>query len=202
MEFNEKLQQLRKEKNLTQEQLAEKLYISRTAISKWESGKGYPNIDSLKNISKLFGVTIDDLLSGEELISIAELENNSNINKIFNLIWSFLDIMALTLVFLPLYGQFDGEVIRMVNLYNFNDASNITRFIYFIVPLSIVLIGILEFAMQYINSKWLNVCKIISVLLQSFAILIFINTRQPYATSLIFVFLMIKVLLFIKRNKI
>lgn len=42
MEFNEKLQQLRTGKNLTQEQLAEQLYVSRTAISKWESGKGYP----------------------------------------------------------------------------------------------------------------------------------------------------------------
>ncbi len=63
MEFNEKLQQLRTGKNLTQEQLAEQLYVSRTAISKWESGKGYPNIESLKCISKFFSVTIDELLS-------------------------------------------------------------------------------------------------------------------------------------------
>ena len=62
MEFNEKLQQLRKQKNLTQEQLAEQLFVSRTAISKWESGKGYPNIESLKNISKFFSVSIDELL--------------------------------------------------------------------------------------------------------------------------------------------
>lgn len=54
MEFNEKLQQLRKKNNLTQEQLAEQLFVSRTAVSKWESGKGYPNIESLKSISKLF----------------------------------------------------------------------------------------------------------------------------------------------------
>ena len=72
MEFNEKLQQLRTGKNLTQEQLAEQLYVSRTAISKWESGKGYPNIESLKCISKFFSVTIDELLSGEELITLAE----------------------------------------------------------------------------------------------------------------------------------
>lgn len=71
MEFNEKLQLLRKQNNMTQEQLAEKLYVSRTAVSKWESGKGYPNIESLKSISRLFSVTIDDLLSGEELISLA-----------------------------------------------------------------------------------------------------------------------------------
>ena len=59
MEFNEKLQHLRKENNMTQEQLAERLYVSRAAVSKWESGKGYPNIESLKAISKLFSVSID-----------------------------------------------------------------------------------------------------------------------------------------------
>ncbi|MBE6776011.1 MAG: MATE family efflux transporter [Ruminococcaceae bacterium] len=48
MEFNEKLQELRKQKALTQEELAEKLFVSRTAVSKWESGRGYPNIESLK----------------------------------------------------------------------------------------------------------------------------------------------------------
>ena len=67
MEFNEKLQLLRKQQEMTQEQLAEKLFVSRTAVSKWESGKGYPNIDSLRNLAEVFSVSIDELLSGEEL---------------------------------------------------------------------------------------------------------------------------------------
>ena len=71
MEFNEKLQELRKSRGLTQEELAEALFVSRTAISKWESGRGYPSIDSLKEISKYFSVTIDELMTGEKLISIA-----------------------------------------------------------------------------------------------------------------------------------
>ena len=98
MEFNEKLQQLRTGKNLTQEQLAEQLYVSRTAISKWESGKGYPNIESLKCISKFFSVTIDELLSGEELITLAETENRSNLKKIYSFIYGILDMMAVTFI--------------------------------------------------------------------------------------------------------
>lgn len=54
MELNEKLQELRKQKGLTQEELAERLYVSRTAVSKWESGRGYPNIESLKAVASFF----------------------------------------------------------------------------------------------------------------------------------------------------
>ena len=52
MEFCEKLQLLRKQNGLTQEQLAGRLFVSRTAVSKWESGRGYPNLESLKDIRK------------------------------------------------------------------------------------------------------------------------------------------------------
>ena len=82
MEFNEKLQELRKSKNLTQEELASTLFVSRTAISKWESGRGYPSIDSLKALSNFFGVTIDELLSGDEdsaAILSAYLEDRDNV---------------------------------------------------------------------------------------------------------------------------
>ena len=65
MEFNEKLQELRKQRGLTQEELAQSLYVSRTAISKWESGRGYPKIESLKSIAQYFRITVDELLSSE-----------------------------------------------------------------------------------------------------------------------------------------
>ena len=91
MEFNEKLQELRKQKGFTQEELSELLFVSRTAVSKWESGRGYPNIDSLKAISKLFSVTIDELLSGDELLNIAEDESKNKENRIRNLVFGLLD---------------------------------------------------------------------------------------------------------------
>ena len=105
MEFNEKLQELRKQKGFTQEELAELLFVSRTAVSKWESGRGYPNIDSLKAISKLFSVTIDELLSGNELLSIAEEENKNKESSIRSLVFGLLDISVIMLLFLPFFAQ-------------------------------------------------------------------------------------------------
>ena len=111
MEFGEKLQELRKSRGLTQQELAEALYVSRTAISKWESGRGYPSIDSLKEISGFFSVSIDDLLSGEKLVSLAKKENQSNIRHICDLLFGIVDLMNITLIILPLYPNLiDGDI--------------------------------------------------------------------------------------------
>ena len=101
MEFNEKLQKLRKEKGLTQEELAEALFVSRTAISKWESNRGYPTIDSLKAISKFFSVSIDALLSGDEILTIAEDTINRQKFRFRDLVFALLDISFALLFFLP-----------------------------------------------------------------------------------------------------
>lgn len=70
MLFSEKLKLLRIKKNLTQEELAEKLNVSRQAITKWESGDGIADIENLKQISILFGITIDELVKEEKDLSI------------------------------------------------------------------------------------------------------------------------------------
>lgn len=66
MEFNQKLKEQRTGHNLSQEQLAEKLHIARQSISKWERGEAYPSIGMLLQLSDLFGVTVDELLRGDE----------------------------------------------------------------------------------------------------------------------------------------
>ena len=63
MLFNEKLKLIRKENKLTQEELADKLNVSRQAITKWESAEGMPDIVNLNQISKLFNVSIDELVN-------------------------------------------------------------------------------------------------------------------------------------------
>ena len=92
MELNEKLQELRKQKGLTQEELAQALYVSRTAISKWELGRGYPNIDSLKAIAQFFSVSIDDLLSGEEILTLAQEENKQKQSHLCDMLFGLLDL--------------------------------------------------------------------------------------------------------------
>ena len=67
MTFGEKLKKLRGDNGMTQEELAEQIFVTRTAISKWETDKGYPSIDSLKEQSKLFGVSIDELISDSDV---------------------------------------------------------------------------------------------------------------------------------------
>lgn len=66
MTFAEKLKELRKQKGISQEQLAEKIYVSRQAITKWESGNGLPDIENLIAISSLFNESLDSLLSEEK----------------------------------------------------------------------------------------------------------------------------------------
>lgn len=84
MSLGEKLRECRKMVNLTQEELAEKLCVSRQAITKWESDKGIPDIVNIKNIAKLFDVSIDYLLDDGEIISDFVLKESININDYKN----------------------------------------------------------------------------------------------------------------------
>ena len=82
METKNIIYNLRTKKSMSQDELAERVMVTRQAVSRWENGRGHPSIDSLKEISSYFSVSIDDLLSGEQLIFIAEKENKSNLNSV------------------------------------------------------------------------------------------------------------------------
>ena len=104
MTFGEKLKKLRNENRLTQDELAERLYVTRTAISKWETDKGYPNIESLKAIASFFSITVDDLLSSDEILTIAEEDQKQARKRFIDLIFGLLDICNSLLLFLPLFA--------------------------------------------------------------------------------------------------
>jgi len=59
------IQQLRKEKNITQEQLAEKLFLNSRSISKWERGENLPDIENIKKLSEIFEVSQEEIMNGE-----------------------------------------------------------------------------------------------------------------------------------------
>lgn len=66
MTFAEKLKSIRKQAGMSQEQLAEKLGVSRQAVTKWETDSGIPDIENMMAISVLFDISIDELLSNEK----------------------------------------------------------------------------------------------------------------------------------------
>ena len=200
MEFNEKLQELRKSKGLTQEELAEKLYVSRTAVSKWESGRGYPNIDSLKEISMFFSVSIDELLSSEKLLFIAENENRRNIKNIYNLLFSVIDLFSVLLIILPLYPNTVNEFVGSVNLLNYNEISGFLKVIYWCSFLLLIFLGVVKLFFIKTNKEKLNrIITIVSVGLNILVVLLFALTREVYALILVFVFLILKVILLYKQ---
>lgn len=82
MIFSEKLQLIRKNRGLTQEELAEKLSVSRQAVAKWESGQVYPEITNLIQISNLFNVTVDYLVRDQECMINCADRSNENIEQL------------------------------------------------------------------------------------------------------------------------
>lgn len=202
MEFNEKLQSLRKSQGLTQEELADALFVSRTAISKWESGRGYPSIDSLKDISNYFSVSIDDLLSGERLISIAQTENKSNIRKMCDSVFSLVDVFSFILIVLPLYpNEIDGYVYS-VNLLEFIQTTTINKIIYWILFIALILMGITKLILTKAKAiKSNKVLTDVSMVLNILTVLFLAITRKANAVMVAFLLLVIKGIVLFKYVK-
>ena len=189
---------MRKQKGLTQEELAEVLFVSRTAVSKWESGRGYPNIESLKAISKFFGVTVDELLSGEELLSISEEDSKKRENRSRDLVFGLLDLSAAMLAFLPLFGQKAEDRIQSVSLLSLTEITPYLRVIYHIAVTGMIILGVLFLALQNCEQvSWVRNKKKISLLLNTAGVLLFVISQQPYAATFLLIFLIIKVLMLI-----
>lgn len=197
MEFGEKLQKLRKDKGLTQEELAEALYVSRTAVSKWESGRGYPNIESLKEISRFFSVSVDNLLSSEKLLSIAEKENKSNIRNMCNLIFGIADILSLVLIILPLYPNTVGDFVYSVNLLNYTQISQFNKILYWVMFMSLISVGIAKIILTKIKAEKGNkILTEISIVISVISVLFLALTREAYAVVVSFLLLIIKGIVF------
>ena len=202
MEFHEKLQELRKNRGLTQEELAEGLYVSRTAISKWESGRGYPSIDSLKEISRYFSVTIDELLSSDTLLSIAEKENKANLQNMCDIIFGMIDICSFMLIALPLYPNKVNGYIYSVNLLEYTQTTKLNYLLFWIMYVSLVVLGIIKLLLaKFRNTKYSPAMTGISMILSIVLVLFLSVTREAYAVVVAFLLLVIKGILLFKCTK-
>ena len=194
MEFNVKLQELRKQKGLTQEELGEKLYVSRTAISKWESGRGYPNIDSLRCLAKFFNLTVDELLSSEEIFIVAEQENKQKQNSLKDLIFGLVDLSFIMLLFLPFFAERINGVVGEVGLINLTQIKAYLKIAFWTITIFHVVLGVITLALVNFQFRlWQKGKRKISIALTSLGVALFCLSLQPYASVLAFVFLIIKV---------
>ena len=193
MEFHNKLQELRKSRGLTQEELAKELFVSRTAISKWESGKGYPAIDSLKCISKFFGISIDELLSSEELITAAKDENNSNLGNMTDFLVGAADVMSIILILLPLFPKDVEGNITAVTLFTYTNSYPVTAIICWILFMALIITGAVKLIMNYRKTeKGRGAVTAVSFVLSIVSVLFLTVTRLPYAVTVVFLLLVIK----------
>ena len=199
MELSKKIKQIRNENKLTQEQFAEKMLVSRTAVSKWENGTCYPSIDSLKYMSQTFKISLDKLLSNEEILEIAKIENQSNISKYNSLLFCLLDIIRIVFIFLPLYSYKTNDFIYSVSLFNSNDLNSTLKIIFMLIFIIFLALGIIELIFNYKgNNRFLNK---ISIFLDVISIFVLLFIKQPYVIALMFVIFIIKTIMLVNVNK-
>jgi transcriptional regulator with XRE-family HTH domain len=200
MEFHEKLQELRKRRGLTQDELAMSLYVSRTAVSKWESGRGYPSIDSLRAIARFFSVTVDELLSSDELLSAAEENQKFTETHLRELMLGVLDLGMSLLLFLPLFAVRTEGAVQAASLLSLAGMALYLRIAYWIASIGAVIIGIVMLALQNCEVPvWRKSEMPLSILWSVGAVLLFVLGLQPYAAVFSFVLLVMKALILMKR---
>jgi transcriptional regulator with XRE-family HTH domain len=198
MQFHEKLKSCRLAEGWTQEQLAERVCVSRVTVSKWETGRGFPNLGSLQQLASLFRLSIDELLSTSELVAIARSEVEHTTEESQTLMFGLLDFVVGLLLALPLF--FDGKAIS-ASLVDFVPGAFFQQAILVGVVVTIALFGVAELALQHrLFQVWSRRMHGISLLLSLMLLVLFVSCRQPYHCMYVLGLLVAKVLFLLKRR--
>ena len=123
MELNEQIKKYRTEMKISQEELAEKIYVTRQSISNWENGKTYPDIHSLLLLSSLFGISLDQLVKGDieimkEEIKKEEIAKMNRYGKIYTIMLIATAISAVPLfMWLGVWALIPWGIIWAISMY-------------------------------------------------------------------------------------
>lgn len=119
MELGKQIKKYRSEKALSQDALAEKIYVSRQTISNWENDKSYPDVNSLVLLSKVFNVSLDQLIKGD-MEKMTEQINNSADRKEYEHLSLAFTVLLLAIIITPIplvhFLSYVGMVIWIVIL--------------------------------------------------------------------------------------
>ena len=177
---------------MTQEELAQALFVSRTAISKWESGRGYPSIDSLKELSRFFSVTIDELIGSEEVVSAAEEDQRTAAGRYVAFLCNALDMLTAILLFLPVFGN-GADSPAAVSLMGLTGVHSWVKIVFLSVIVLTVLNGVCGVILVRFDRPLWNRRRVVTgVSLSIVGVAVFIAARQPYAGIVFFALLVIK----------
>lgn len=138
VEFGEQLRRAREAKGMTQQSLAEQLYVTRQAVSRWECGDRYPDLLTTKKISLVLDVSLDDLLSGNEMKKVVErnpviekpLVNNIMIALYAFIVFSFIVTIVDIVIRFPQAGSVDFSDIQVIVINLIGLVMQIVIFIY------------------------------------------------------------------------
>ena len=177
MSFGNNIKRLRKDLNMSQEQLAEKLNVSRQSVSKWESDISYPEMDKMLQLCKLFNVNIDELLN-QDIVEVNDTkESKKNVNNFIDSMLSYITktvdvfscmklkdkikclfeqlviIFILTIIFTILGLILSSIFSNILNtLHIYNSLGNIFLSMYFLVALIIGIVILLHvFKIRYLD---------------------------------------------------
>lgn len=162
MKFAEKILRLRKGKGMSQEELAEKLNVSRQAVSRWEIGSAQPDVSNILQLSKLFGVTTDYLLNDDyesdkdiPVVKNAETMANKKTKKIIALCVSSLGLLGNFIIYI--LSRFIEVMVPYVTYendkkwYNWNSGLTGRSYKYFIEEYNLELLTVLFWGMFLIG---------------------------------------------------
>ena len=146
-----------------------------------------------------FSVTIDELLSTDEVLTIAEKDNKQKEKHLRSLVFGLLDISVLMFFFLPFFGQKANGIVEEVSLLSLNGIAGYLQITYYAVVICIAVYGILTLTFQNCQKMfWVQNRDKISLIFNAVAVLLFIISSQVYVGAFLFIFLAIKALMLIK----